>query len=168
MALTLTKRETAEILRKRGSKDRQKLNGPKLSARPKQPVVDDGSAYMSWLHHDIPCIACLKLGRLHLVADGQVAPNRIEAAHQKLQLADRGFHKRAGRRGPHWTCVPLCAGHHREGPLCCDPAQAKFWAIVGFEPETLADFIEALNAAFRDGMPGAGVVQRFAAMARAA
>jgi hypothetical protein len=165
MKLELSAKEASDIIRRRRSTDRKKADGPKLAGRPKQPVEDDGSDYMAWLHHDIPCIVCVKLGR---TSRPRYTGGDIEAAHQKLQLADRGFHRRAGRRGPHWTCVPLCAGHHRIGPLRCDPAQAKFWAIVGFEPETLADFIEALNAAFRDGMPGAGVVQRFAAMARAA
>lgn len=166
MSLPLTRREEADILRRRHSRGRQKIQGPKLAARPSQTVEDDGSAYIAWLHHDIPCIACLVLGLRPLDADGR--PHRIEAAHQKLQLAGRGYHKRAGRRGSHWTCVPLCAGHHRIGPICCDPAQAKFWALLNVGPEHLADFIEALNAAFRADAPGTDVVRRFAQIARAA
>lgn len=131
-----------------------------IQASAKPAPTDDGSDYMAWLHSDISCVACLVLGRHPTAASVK------EAAHQKLQLHDRGFHRRAGRRGPHWTCVCLCAGHHRIGPICCDPAQSKFWGLVGFEPEQVADFIEAMNAAYRDGEPGEAVVRRFAAMAR--
>lgn len=126
------------------------------------PKVDDGSDYMAWLHYDIPCIGCLVFGQHALVFN-----NPIEAAHQKLQVADRGWHRRLGRRGSHWTCAPLCAGHHRIGPLCCDPAQAKFWGILGLELEQVVDFVEELNSAFRDDRPGAGVVHRYATLAAA-
>lgn len=127
--------------------------------KPTRPKVDDGSGYMGWLHDGLHCIACLVLH------EAQPRCSVMEAAHQKLQLADRGFHKRAGRRGPHWTCVPLCRLHHRDGPLRCDPAQSKFWSIIGLEPERLADFIEALNAAYRGGSPGNPIIHSFAELA---
>lgn len=133
---------------------------PGGAEKPKREKVDDGSSYMAWLHDGLSCIGCLVMG--------ETLPrslNGIEAAHQKLQLANRGFHKRAGRRGPHWTCVPLCRLHHRDGPLCCDPAQSKFWSILGLAPEELADFIEALNAAYRGGAPGNPIIHRFAHLA---
>lgn len=153
--LRLTARETADVIRRRASKGRAKLNGPKLSSAPKREPADDGAAFMAWLHHDLSCIACLRLGR---------APRDtgIEAAHQKLNRADRGWHKRAGRRGPHRQTVPLCAYHHRTGTPCCDPAQAKFWAILGFSVDDAIDFNEALNAAFDEGRPGEPVVREFA------
>lgn len=158
MPITLTKREEAEVLRKRERKARgQKLSGPKL-ARPKRPAADDGSAFMSWVHHDMQCIACLILGRAPRDTD-------IEAAHQKLNRADRGWHKRAGRRGPHWQVIPLCAFHHRSGAPCCDPAQAKFWATCGLEVDDVIDLNEALIAAFKAGAPGQPVIARFAGLA---
>lgn len=163
MKLKLTARETADIIRRRNSKGRKRLVGPKLEARKREPVDDGGSAYMAWLHVDIPCLACLVVGK----GSRQRYAGRIEAAHQKLQVADRGWHRRAGRRGPHWTCVPLCAGHHRIGPLCCDPAQTKFWSIIGLAVEQVVDFAEELNEAFRKDASGAAVVRRYASIAAA-
>jgi hypothetical protein len=151
----LQRRRAADIARD----GRQKIAGPKLAARKRQPADDGGAAYMAWLHHDIPCIACLILGRS--------AHPKIEAAHQKLQMADRGWNRTAGRRGPHRTCVALCAGHHRLGKPCCDPAQTKFWALLGFTVERVIDFVEALNAAFDSDLPGAPVVREFARPRRA-
>ena len=149
--LALTTKERAGILRRRQAAEARKTAG-KTVARPAKPPIDDGTDYMAWLHRDIPCIACLILGP---------TGTRIEAAHQKLQLAERGFTRALGRRGSHFTCVPLCAAHHRTGSPCCDPAQAKFWAILGFTPEGLADFIEALIAAYREDAPGADVVRQY-------
>lgn len=157
MTLTLTKREEADILRRRASKGRAKINGPKM-AKVKREPVDDGSAFMSWVHDDMSCPACLILG---------TAPRdtEITAAHQKLNRADRGWHKRAGRRGPHWQVIPLCAFHHYAGAPCCDPAQVKFWAICGATVDDVIDLNEALIAAFKAGAPGQPIITRFAAMA---
>lgn len=154
MKLDLTHKEAAGVIRRRRSAGLQKLSGRKLEARKRELVDDRGAAYMAWLHRDIPCIACLILGRS--------AHPQIEAAHQKLQRSDRGWNRTAGRRGPHRTCVPLCAGHHRIGRPCCDPAQTKFWAILGFTVDRVIDFAEALNAAFDEGLPGAPIVREFA------
>lgn len=151
----------AEKRERKAAQKVRKANAPaKFEKRPK-PMEDSGAAYMAWLHDDLPCIACVVLGKHTLPA----LSNPIEAAHQKMQVADRGWHRRAGRRGPHWTCVPLCAGHHRIGPLCCDPAQTKFWSVVGFEPEQVIDLAEALNAAFREGRSGGVVILLHAVLA---
>lgn len=124
-------------------------------AKPPQKSTEDAD-YMAWLHEGLPCIACLVLGP---------GGGPIEAAHQKLQRADRGWHRRAGRRGPHRTCVPLCRSHHHEGPVCCDPAQAKFWELIGLGVDGAIDFAEALYGAFASGGDGLPIIQEFAATA---
>ena len=150
----LTRRELAGVLRRRHAAAVQAERGARIQHKVPKPQ-NDGSDFMAWLHDGLPCIACIRLG----------TPRRdtyIEAAHQKLNRADRGWHKRAGRRGPHRQCLPLCAFHHRTGSPCCDPAQEKFWAIVGYSVDQVIDLNEALNAAFDEGRPGAPVIRNFA------
>lgn len=158
MSLTLTKREEAAVLRRRAAKGRQKLRGPKLETRRAKPKHGRESdvGFLAWLHDGLPCIACLRFG-----ATG----SPIEAAHQKIQAADKGLHRKLGVRPDDWLCVPLCASHHRLGPLCCDPAQGKFWALVGLTANDVADFCAELHAAFKASGPGAPIVHRFAALA---
>lgn len=115
--------------------------------------------FLAWLHHDLPCIGCLILGQAH----PQHAS--IEAAHQKIQAASRGVHKRLGVRPSDMWCVPLCEWHHRTGPICCDPAQTKFWNVVGLSPEEVADFCMALYRAYEQEGDGAQVVREFASLA---
>lgn len=156
MTLVLTHKEAAGILRRRAAKGRQKLRGPKLEARRAKPKRQRDAGFLAWLHEDLPCIACLRFG-----ATG----SPIESAHQKIQAAEKGLHRKLGVRPDDWLCVPLCASHHRLGPLCCDPAQGKFWALVGLGANDVADFCAELHAAFKAGEPGAPVVHRFAAIA---
>lgn len=165
--LKLTAKERAGILRRRAAADRQKMRGQKLTtqrAKPKGGRERDAE-YMAWLHVDIPCIACIRFGRPAFV------PNPIEAAHQKLTVAERGLQKTLGVRPSDKWCAPICAFHHRIGPPCCDPAQTKFWALVGLEPADVADLCAELFTAFTEGRPGASVIHQFAriaAQARAA
>lgn len=157
MKLTLTARETANILRQRQSKGRQRLSGPKLERRPKATFGRERDVgFLIWLHEDLPCIACCLLGETN---------TPIEAAHQKIQAASRGVHKRLGVRPSDMWCVPLCRSHHREGPLCCDPAQTKFWLIVGLEPEQVADFCMDLYRAYEQERDGSVIVRDFASLA---
>ncbi|UPT53166.1 hypothetical protein [Synechococcus phage Ssp-JY42] len=158
MAITLTKREEADILRRRASKGRAKLQGPKLETRRAKPKHgrERDHAYLAWLHDGLQCIACIRFG-----ATG----SPIEAAHQKIQAADKGLHRKAGVRPDDWQTLPLCATHHRLGPLCCDPAQGKFWAIVGLVADDVANLCAGLYAAFKAGEPGQPVITRFAALA---
>jgi hypothetical protein len=123
------------------------------------------ASYLTWLHQDLPCLACNVLGTLRLVVDGQIGSNPIEAAHQKLNVASRGVQKRLGVRPSDLWCVPLCAGHHRLSPLCCDPAQTKFWAVIGLTPEEVADFCLALYRAYEQESDGAVVIRDFASLA---
>lgn len=162
MKLDLTAREIADVMRRRAAKSRRKLQGPKLETRRSKPKHgrERDRDYLGWLHHDLPCIACLVLGK------PAATDNPIEAAHQKLQVPEKGLHRKLGVRPDDWQSLPLCAVHHRIGPLCCDPAQAKFWAIVGLEPSQVADLCRELYAAFQQDAPGAPVVREFAELAR--
>lgn len=149
-------------------KAKKALKLTSFSARPfpKREKATHGrerdTGYLSWLHQDLPCVACLVLGR---TSRPRYTGATIEAAHQKLNVASRGVNKRLGVRPSDMWCVPLCRGHHREGPLCCDPAQTKFWRIVGLEPEDVADFCMALYRAYEQERDGAVVVRDFASLA---
>lgn len=115
--------------------------------------------YLGWLHEGLPCIACLVLGASPTWAQP------YEAAHQKVNAPSRGVFKRLGVRPSDWLCLPLCVSHHREGPICCDPAQAKFWREVGLEPEQVADLCAGLYRAFEAERDGAPIIRDFAALA---
>lgn len=156
--LKLTPAEAAGILRRRAAKGRSKLNGPKLVAQRAKPKNgrERDAAFLGWLHEGLSCIACLRFGR---------TGSPIEAAHQKIQSPEKGLNRKLGVRPNDWQCVPLCATHHRLGPLCCDPAQAKFWAIVGLSAEDVADFCAELYAAFNAGVSGEPIVRAYAARA---
>jgi hypothetical protein len=158
MVLTLTRKEERDILRRRASKGLRKLQGPKLETKRAKPKAgrERDLGYLSWLHEGLPCIACLRFG-----ATG----SPIEAAHQKVNAPSRGVFKKLGVRPDDAFTAPLCASHHREGPLRCDPAQGKFWAIVGLDSEQVADFCLELHAAYQAGDPGQPIVQRFADLA---
>lgn len=146
-------REVLRADRKARKADRQTFSSRPFPAKVKpRHGRERDAAYLSWLH-DLPCLACMIMGS---------APREhahIEAAHQKAQDADRGWHKKAGVRPSDDRTCPLCAWHHRIGPTCCDPAQAKFWALVGVD---VIDFCRALYAAFKAGEDGAAVVRQFA------
>jgi len=141
-------------------KQNQKARGQRVSHKPARAVRERDHGYLSWLHEDLPCIACLVLGE-----PLPVELNPIEAAHQKINAPSRGVQKRMGVRPDDAWTVPLCRHHHRIGPLCCDPAQAKFWAIVGLSPEETADFCQALYGAFQEERDGRPVIRDFASLA---
>ncbi len=115
------------------------------------------AAYLAWLHVDTDCVACLIEGR---------PANRgpIEAAHQKLAIAAKGW--REGGLGPRIhdaRCCPLCACHHRLAPNSCDTGgQRKFWDRLGLGDD-IADFCAALHQAFRSDAPAMPVIRAFAA-----
>lgn len=159
--LVLTHKERADVLRRRAAKGRQKLRGQRIQHEKARHVRERDTGYLSWLHEDLPCIACLVLG--------EILPqslNAIEAAHQKINAPGR-VQKRLGVRPDDVWTLPLCRLHHREGPLCCDPAQAKFWSIIGLTPDETADFCLALYAAYQEERDGRAVVHDFASLAAA-
>ena len=114
------------------------------------------AAYLAWLHVDTDCIACLIEGR-----PADAGP--IEAAHQKLAIASRGW--REGGLGPRIhdaRCAPLCAWHHRLAPNSCDTGgQRKFWDRLGLG-DAIADFCADLKAAFDQGRPAMSVIVQWA------
>lgn len=114
-------------------------------------------AFLSWLHVDTDCIACLIEGR-------PANPGPIEAAHQKLAISAKGW--REGGLGPRIhdaRCCPLCAWHHRLAPNSCDTGgQRKFWDRLGLG-DGVADFCSDLYAAFRTDEPALPIIQRWAA-----
>ncbi|PZQ59255.1 MAG: hypothetical protein DI570_16475 [Phenylobacterium zucineum] len=148
-------------IRKRHNDARRKMAKAEKREREKRTGKarrDFDADYVGWLHEDLPCIACVLFGPPE-------TPGRIEAAHQKLNAPSRGVNKRLGVRPSDLWCVPLCTSHHREGPLRCDPAQAKFWDVIGLEPEQVADFCIALHRAFEAEADGAPVIHEFASLA---
>jgi hypothetical protein len=127
------------------------------SAPGKRQPRERDSQFMSWLHQDIPCIACLIEGQ------GPSEARHIEAAHQKLAIAAKGWSN--GGLGPRVSdarCVALCAWHHRLAPNSCDTGgQRKFWDRLGIG-DNVADLCRSLHATFLAGGDGAAVVYRFA------
>jgi hypothetical protein len=119
-------------------------------------------AFVSWLHEDLPCIGCLIEG------PGPVGYATIEAAHQKMSIADKGWGKAGlGPRTHDHRCVPLCSWHHRLAANSCDTGgQKKFWARLGIFDD-VADFCRDLFDAFKQGNAGRAVVLAFAAAGRA-
>jgi len=162
-------RAAKELLRK----DR-KARKPKPAKREKRDthvnlkarVRDFG--FLSWLHEDIPCIACLIEGPVQARAgvyvqygpgsEGWAGPGgiAIEAAHQKHVAGKGGM---LGKRPSDADSCPLCAWHHRIAPNACDPAQRKFWTRLGVD---VAAYCRALHEAFRSGASGAEVARLFA------
>lgn len=122
----------------------------------RDPRQED-KAYLAWLHEGTDCIACLIEGR-------RAERGPIEAAHQKLAIASKGW--REGGLGPRVhdrRCVPLCAWHHRLAPNSCDTGgQRKFWDRLGLR-DGIADFCADLNAAFDRGQPAMPVIRKWAA-----
>lgn len=151
--MKLTRKEEAGILRRRHAAKVRKERGKKITQRPfaeKGRERDPG--YLSWLH-GVGCIACRILG------PGPREHANIEAAHQKAQDAARGWHKLMGRRVHDRQCCALCAWHHRMGPTCCDPAQAKFWSVLNVD---VIAYCGALHAAYLAGGDGNAVMAQFA------
>lgn len=133
-----------------------KLRSWKPTGEGQRDPRQSDAAYLAWLHVDTDCIACLIEGR-------PAEPGPIEAAHQKLAIASRGW--REGGLGPRIhdaRCVPLCACHHRLAPNSCDVGgQRKFWDRLGLG-DAIADFCADLKAAFDQGRPAMPVIVHWA------
>jgi hypothetical protein len=126
-------------------------------------VIDP--AFLSWLHVDTACIACLIEGR---PANPHGLQSTIEAAHQNLAIAGKGWRERGGGKRIHDArCVPLCTLHHPGLPNACDNGQRKFWDRLGLGDE-IADFCADLFAAFKADAPAMPVIQQWAAAGRSA
>ncbi|RZI99832.1 MAG: hypothetical protein EON90_09930 [Brevundimonas sp.] len=121
-------------------------------------VIDP--AFLSWLHVDTACIACLIEGK---PANPHGLQSTIEAAHQNLAIAGKGWRERGGGKRIHDArCVPLCTLHHTGLPNACDNGQRKFWDRLGLGDE-IADYCADLFAAFKADAPAMPVIQHWAA-----
>ncbi len=172
MSLRLSQSERATVAQadaiKRRARQRDKAARPPKVA----PLRVDGqrdprerdAAFLSWLHAEgLPCFACEVEG-----CPASVGPNPLEAAHQKLAIASRGWSLAGkGSRGHDRRAVILCRWHHQLAPNACDKAQRKFWDRLGLG-DAIADLCDALHATFRAQEPGRPVLARFVALARGA
>lgn len=161
LADKVKKRESQERARARAAQRRQTQAALKESAAPnKRDPRQRDVGFLSWLHEDLPCIGCLVEG------PGPVGYATIEAAHQKVAIAAKGWSK--GGLGPRVhdlgrTC-PLCVWHHTAAANACDKGQRQFWDRIGLGDD-VADFCRALADAYLAGRPGRAVVTSFAAAA---
>ena len=122
------------------------------------------AAFLSWLHIDTDCIACLIEGKPRNPHGLQTT---IEAAHQNLAIAGKGWRERGGGKRIHDArCVPLCTLHHTGLPNACDNGQRKFWDRLGLG-DGIADFCADLKAAFDQGRPAMPVIADHARRAAA-
>jgi hypothetical protein len=136
MALTLTRKEEAAILRRRAAQGRQKLRGPKL-AKTNTGKADRGrvrdNAYLAYLRRQ-PCEAC---GSVH----------RIEAAHIRSGYPEAGWPPTGMQVKPSdFRALSLCSLCHREGPDAQHKSNERaWWSAKGIYPparcaEVYADF----------------------------
>lgn len=149
--MKLTRKETAEILRKRHAKKVSAARGPRIQSRgfaekeARGRLVD--RIYRAWVRR-LPCIA-------GLVKGGCSGP--IEAAH--LRFSDFA----AGRANPGMQrksddtwCLPLCRHHHQSDQH--KRSERGFWADLGIDPNALA---KALHDAFGRDHDGLSVIRQF-------
>jgi hypothetical protein len=160
------KREARAIKRpfREAARKERKVDAKARGQRSGVARRDLDDSFLAWLR-TLHCIACDVLGPPKALGIYDYKHSPIEAAHQKLNAPERGVQKRMGVRPSDYWCVPLCVSHHRIGIPCCDPAQAKFWAIIGLTPTDVADFCRDLYAAFEAEADGDQVVANYASLA---
>jgi hypothetical protein len=125
----------------------------------RQPREQD-ERYLGFLRQH-PCIACLIEG-----PPPAGARTNMEAAHQKLAIASRGWKEGGGGVRTHdRRCVGLCRWHHQDAPNACDKAQRRFWDRLNIG-DAVADLCTALRRAFPDHEAAVQVLRDFAAAAR--
>lgn len=122
MNLKLTARETADIIRRRQSKGRKRLSGPKVVRLP-SPKADRGRerdvGFMAYIRRQ-PCEA------RHLGG----CSGGIEAAHVRYSDASKGAVNPGMQRKNHDRhCNPLCHFHHQHDQH--KRQERAFWAALG-------------------------------------
>lgn len=129
------------------------------AAGQREPRARD-DRYLAFLRQ-LPCVACL--------IEGPPLPGartNMEAAHQKLAIASRGWKEGGGGVRTHdHRCVGLCRWHHQDAPNACDKAQRKFWDRLNIG-DAVADLCQALRRAFPNHEAAVQVLRDFAAGAR--
>jgi hypothetical protein len=112
--------------------------------------------YLAWIR-GLKCIGCVQ----------DQTPSRSmrsEAAHVRFADARAGWsHTGKGTKPHDRRSLPLCAGHHREGPKSQHAAGERRWweARDIYPPELCA----ALEAAYEAGDDGNDVIRSFVARA---
>lgn len=121
--------------------------------RQREPSEKNPS-YLRWLHDRIPCIACR-------IESGGSHNTRLEACHQHMDIASKGWVAQRGKKVSDQKCVILCGWHHRLAPDACDVNQRAFWDRLGIG-DGIADLCNDLFEAFQRGEDGAAVIRRWA------
>lgn len=123
----------------------------------RDPRLEDAS-YLAWIR-GLRCIGCVQ----------DQTPSRSmrsEAAHVRFADARVGWSHTGKGQKPHdrGRTLPLCTGHHREGPKSQHAAGERAWweARDIYPPELCA----ALVVAYEAGDDGNAVIRRFVAAAR--
>jgi hypothetical protein len=166
--LTLEERELlarAHAIKARVRKENKKLRPAKVQPaaegqrRPRVRCAD----HLGFIHEVGLCVAC----EIEGAPDTKSEPNPLEAAHQKLAIASKGWTGSGkGVRSDDEKSVGLCRWHHQLAPNACDKGQRKFWDRLNIG-DRIADLCAALVAARPDAVAGRAVVRRFAVEARA-
>lgn len=130
--LNLTPSELAGILRRRASKGRSKLSGPKIAHKPDPVKADRGrvrdNPYLAYLRRQ-PCEIC-------------GTTQRIEAAHIRTGYPDAGWPPTGMQVKPSdFRALSLCALCHREGPDAQHRSNERAWwsARNIYPPERCAE-----------------------------
>lgn len=159
--LLKAKAEVRELLRP--ERERQKIARAKArkatkAARAERPMLGQRQPrqhepdYLRWIR-GLPCVACMVQGALR-------AATRCEAAHVRAGYPEDGWRPTGMAEKPDdRRTLPLCAGHHREGPKAQHAANERaWWAALGIHPPALC---AALADAYDNNLDGANVIAAF-------
>jgi hypothetical protein len=133
------------------------------AARAESPMKDQreprehDAPYLAWIR-GLKCVGCVQ----------DQTPSRSmrsEAAHVRFADARAGWkHTGKGEKPHDRRTLPLCLGHHREGPKSQHAAgERAWWEARGIYPP---DLCAAVEVAFEAGADGNEVIRRHAANAR--
>lgn len=144
-------REAARKARKAHRKATKEARGSAPMKGQREPRLEDGP-YLTWIR-GLKCIACVQ----------DQTPSRSmrsEAAHVRFADAKSGWsHTGKGEKPHDRRTLPLCHGHHREGPKAQHArGERAWWEARRISPP---DLCAALSAAYDAGQDGAEVVRQF-------
>jgi hypothetical protein len=147
-------REDRKIKDAKGKRNRKAALGRTDGQR--APQLEDPK-YLSWIR-GLPCVGCVQ----------DKTPSRsmrCEAAHVRFGDARAGWAPTGmGQKPDDRRTLPLCCGHHREGPKAQHGARERaWWEARDICPPALC---AALSAAYEAGEDGAAVIRAFVAQAQ--